>query len=86
MSVTILNHSSIFEYNIHNDIFDRFAIADADTVRSLLDISDTVSNEQIEIDEENTTLLDQDLDLDFDSDFGSDFDSESDVRFILEFS
>ena len=68
--------TAIFEYNIHNDIFDRFAIADADTVRSLLDISDTVSNEQIEIDEENTTLLDQDLDLDFDSLFDEAFDSE----------
>ena len=59
--------TAIFEYEIYNAIFDRFSIADADTVRSLLDISDSVDSEQIEIAEENTTLLDQDLDFDFDS-------------------
>ena len=68
--------TSIFEYNIHNDIFDRFAIADADTVRSLLDIAETTSEQIIEIDEDNTTLLDQDLDFDFDSLFEDVSDSE----------
>jgi ABC-type lipoprotein release transport system permease subunit len=68
--------TAIFEYNIHNDIFDRFAIADADTVRSLLDIAETTSNQIIEIDEDNTTLLDQDVDFDFDSLFDDVSDSE----------
>ncbi len=72
--------TAIFEYTIHNDIFDRFAIADPQTVRSLLDISDTVSVEQIDIDEENTTLLDQDVDFDFDSLFDDAFDSEVDLE------
>ena len=56
--------TAIFEYEIHNDIFDKFAIADADTVRSLLDMSDSAGSQQIVIDEENTTLLDSDLDID----------------------
>ena len=68
--------TAIFEYNIHNDIFDRFAIADADTVRSLLDIAETTSEQIIEIDEDNTTLLDQDIDFDFDSLFEDVSDSE----------
>ena len=68
--------TAIFEYTIHNDIFDRFAIADPQTVRSLLDISDTVSVEQVEIAEENTFLLDQDVDFDFDSLFEDASDSE----------
>ena len=56
--------TAIFEYDIHNDIFDRFAIVDADTVRSLLDMTDSAGSQQIDIDEENTTLLDSDLDID----------------------
>ncbi|MBQ9363258.1 MAG: hypothetical protein IJT97_07555, partial [Bacteroidaceae bacterium] len=68
--------TAIFEYNIHNDIFDRFAIADADTVRSLLDIAETTSEQIIEIDEDNTTLLDQNIDFDFDSLFEDVSDSE----------
>ena len=73
--------TALFEYTIHNDIFDRFAIADSDTVRSLLDMSEAASVEQIEIDEENTTLLDQDLDFDFDSLFADVSDSEVDEWF-----
>ena len=68
--------TAIFEYEIHNAIFDRFSIVDADTVRSLLDISDFVSSEQINIDSENTTLLDQETDFDFDSLFDEAWDSE----------
>ena len=56
--------TAIFEYEIHTDIFDRFAIADSDTVRSLLDMSDTSSAEEIYIDQENTSLLDLDMDID----------------------
>jgi ABC-type lipoprotein release transport system permease subunit len=68
--------TAIFEYEIPNAIFDRFAIVDADTVRSLLDISDSVSTEQIDIAEENTTLLDQEIDFDFDSLFEDVWDTE----------
>ena len=59
--------TAIFEYEVYNSIFDRFAIVDSDTVRSLLDISDTVSSQSIEIAEENTTLLNYETDFDFDS-------------------
>ena len=69
--------TAIFEYEVYNSIFDRFAIADADTVRSLLDISDSVMDEQIVIDSENTTLLDQDLGFDFDSLFEEAGDTEA---------
>lgn len=69
--------TAIFEYEVYNSIFDRFAIVDPDTVRSLLDISDTVSSEEIEIDSENTTLLDQELDFDFDSLFDDAGDTEA---------
>ena len=69
--------TAIYEYEIYNAIFDRFAIADADTVRSLLDISDFTSSEQIDIDSENTTLLDQETDLDFDSLFDEAWDTEA---------
>ena len=69
--------TAIFEYEVYNSIFDRFAIVDADTVRSLLDISDSVASEEIEIDSENTTLLDQDLDFDFDSLFDEAGDTEA---------
>ncbi len=56
--------TAIFEYDIHSDIFDRFAIVDSDTVRSLLDMSDSVGSQQIDIAEENTSLLDLDMDID----------------------
>ena len=69
--------TAIFEYEVYNSIFDRFAIVDADTVRSLLDISDSVMDEQIDIDSENTTLLDQNLDLDFDSLFDDAGDTDA---------
>ncbi len=79
--------TAIFEYSIHNDIFDRFAIADSDTVRSLLDMSDTVDEEELEIARENTSLLDPDIDFDFDSLFDDAFDStveEADLVFSEE--
>ena len=75
--------TAIFEYEVYNSIFDRFAIVDADTVRSLLDISDSVSEDNIEIAQENTTLLNQDTDFDFDSlfDDAGDTDAIWDVFF-----
>ena len=59
--------TAIFEYEVYNSIFDRFAIVDADTVRSLLDISDTLSSEHIDIAEENTSLIDSTDDFDLDA-------------------
>ena len=69
--------TAIFEYEVYNSIFDRFAIVDADTVRSLLDISDSVSEDNIEIAQENTTLLNQDTDFDFDSLFDDAGDTDA---------
>ena len=69
--------TAIFEYEVYNSIFDRFAIADSETVRSLLDISDSASEEELNIDEENTTLLEQDIDFDFDSLFEDAQDAEA---------
>ena len=68
--------TAIFDYKIHNDIFDRFAIVDPDTVRSLLDMSDSAAVDEIEIEEENTDLLDFTFDSDFDSLFDEVFDAE----------
>ena len=59
--------TAIFEYEVYNSIFDRFAIVDADTVRSLLDISDTLSSEHVDIAEENTSLIDSTDDFDLDA-------------------
>ncbi|MBO4630011.1 MAG: FtsX-like permease family protein [Treponema sp.] len=69
--------TAIFEYEVYNSIFDRFAIVDADTVRSLLDISDSVSEDNIEIAQENTTLLNQYTDFDFDSLFDDAGDTDA---------
>ena len=69
--------TAIFEYEVYNSIFDRFAIVDSDTVRSLLDISDTVSEENIDISDEYTSLLEFETDLDFDSLFEEASDTQA---------
>lgn len=55
--------SGIYKYDIDNSIFERFILVDPQTIMSLLDMSDTQS-ENVEIADSKTNLLDQDLDLD----------------------
>lgn len=66
--------TAIFDYELYNDIFDRFVLSDSDTARSLFDISDSSGDEEIYISEDSMSLLDQDMDLD--SLFDDAFDTE----------
>lgn len=61
--------TAIFTYDIYNDIFERFALVDGDTVRSLLDLDSGAVVEDINISDDAMNLLDDDLDSLFD-DFG----------------
>ena len=70
--------TAIFEYEIHSEIFDRFAIVDPDTVRSLLDMTDTMDQQEVYIDEENMNLIDMDMDID------SLFDDAGDTEFFFD--
>ena len=59
--------TSIFEYDIYNEIFGRFIIADPITVRSLLGITEVFSLEDYDLGEENTNLFSENNDFeDFD--------------------
>jgi len=51
------NVTAIFEYDIYNEIFSRFIIADPFTVRSVMDMSENYNSEDFETDEENTNLF-----------------------------
>lgn len=74
--------TAIFTYETDNAIFERFVLVDPDVVRSIMDISDTTGFE-IEIEEDKTNLLADDLDMDELFDFASDvdaaFDTETDI-------
>lgn len=70
--------SAIFEYETHNSIFERFAIVDADTLRSLLDLSDSVESVDLNLSEEKVSMLDDDFDLE------SMFDEAEDTGAVLE--
>ncbi|MDY2840794.1 MAG: FtsX-like permease family protein [Treponema sp.] len=56
--------TAIYKYDADNEIFKRFVLVDPATLRSLMDISDTVVVSEEEIDEEKSFLLDDDLDWD----------------------
>jgi len=58
-----VNISGIYDYETNNAIFERYVLIDPDTLRSLMDIQDTVTTD-VEIDEEKSFLLDDDLDFD----------------------
>lgn len=59
--------TAIFDYDIYNEIFGRFIIADPITVRSLLDITEVFSLEEYDLSEENTNLFSENNDFeDFD--------------------
>lgn len=55
--------TGIYSYQNYNTIFDRFVLINPETVRDIMDITDTVSS-SIEIDESKTNLLDGDLNFD----------------------
>lgn len=55
--------TGIYSYQNYNTIFDRFVLINPETVRDIMDITDTVSS-GIEIDESKTNLLDGDLNFD----------------------
>lgn len=54
--------SAIYEYQIENETLGRIVIADPVTVRSLMDMTDFVSDDSA-IDEEKADLLDDDIDM-----------------------
>lgn len=69
--------TAVFEYEIYNEIFGRFVIADPITVRSLLGINEVFSSDSYELNEEATNLFAENNDFsDIDDLFAdaSDFD------------
>lgn len=54
--------AALYTYEISNNVIDRIVLIDPATLRSLMEISNTVSNESI--DKEKTNLLDNDFDID----------------------
>ncbi len=56
--------TAIVDYDIKNDIFERFVIADPDVVRAVMDINSGLDYADIEIAEDKTNLLDADFDID----------------------
>ena len=70
--------TAIYTYEIYNDIFERFVLLDADTVRTLANIDSGNTVKEEDIAEENKYLLGDDLDID------SLFDSFDDVDAIWD--
>ena len=71
------NVTAVYEYEIYNEIFGRFVIADPITVRSLLGITEVFSSDSYDLSEEATNLFAEYNDFeDFDDLFAeaSDFD------------
>lgn len=66
--------SAIYEYEVHNEILDKIVLVDPFTLRSLLDMSDTVLD--VNIDDNNKDLLDDDMDFDSIFDEAEDFKAE----------
>ena len=69
--------TAVFEYEIYNEIFGRFVIADPITIRSLLGINEVFSTDSYDLSEEATNLFSENNDFsDFDDLFAdaSDFD------------
>lgn len=55
--------SAIYDYEIPNDVFNRFVLLDPNTFRALFDISDAVAD-GMEVTDEQSSMLGSDLDLD----------------------
>ncbi|WP_022931584.1 ABC transporter permease [Treponema bryantii] len=67
--------TAVFEYEIYNEIFGRFVIADPITIRSLLGITEVFSSDSYNLSEEATNLFTENNDF---SDFDDLFDDVSD--------
>ena len=72
--------TAVFEYEIYNEIFGRFVIADPITIRSLLGITEVFSSESYNLSEEATNLFTENNDF---SDFDDLFDDVSDYEEAL---
>ncbi len=68
--------TGIYKYPLRNEVLDKIVLADSSTVRSLLGMNETFSNDT-EISDENTNLMDT-IEFDFD-DMDSLFSEESDI-------
>lgn len=71
------NVTAVFDYEIYNEIFGRFVIADPITVRSLLGITEVFSSDSYDLSEDATNLFSENNDFtDFDDLFSdaTDFD------------
>ena len=67
--------TAVFEYEIYNEIFGKFVIADPITVRSLLGINEVFSSDSYDLSEEAVNLFSENNDFeDFDDLFDSAFD------------
>ena len=67
--------TAVFEYEIYNEIFGRFVIADPITIRSLLGITEVFSSDSYNLSEEATNLFTENNDF---SDFDDLFNDVSD--------
>ena len=75
--------SAIFEYDIYNEIFSSFVLADPVTARSLFNITEVYSADSYELSEEVTNLFSENNDFaDFDDIFSQAEDLDS--AFIME--
>ena len=75
--------TAIFTYETDNAIFERFVLVDPDVVRSIMDISDSVDT-QIEIAEEKSDLLEEDLNFDDLFVFADDVDAVIEEETFIE--
>lgn len=69
--------SCIYDYSIQNETLDRIILVDPITLRSLMDITDT--SENVDIEENNIDLLEDDFDSDSIFDDAEDFSAEDEV-------
>ena len=77
--------SAIYEYEVQNEILDKIVLVDPFTIRSLLDMSDTVVD--VDIDDNNKDLLDDDMDdsmFDDAEDFKAEDSVEDDFPLVAE--
>lgn len=78
------NVTAIFEYEIYNEIFGRFVIADPITVRSLLGITEVFSSDSYDLSEEVTNLFAENNDFEDFDDLFNDAEDYDDVLITEE--
>lgn len=76
--------TAIFEYEIYNEIFGRFVIADPITVRSLLGIAEVFSSDSYDLSEEVTNLFAENNDFEDFDDLFNDAEDYDDVLITEE--